>query len=156
MSIYDGLNELSREFARALFTAFPDWEPFARIVSDDTTGTDHLEVEIKQDGTDRVLHLSTVDNEITIGFDRWHTHVGPFLGLTTPESVAGAMTIIETFVTEQTVVKVSYQDGVWTGSSLQYLADPGAPEPHASTEVYSWRRTYDETLPPGSTLPAEI
>jgi len=90
--------------------------------------------------------LSTADDEITIGFEHWHTHVGRFLGIDTTESVATAMTIIENFVAERTVVKISYRDGVWLKSSLDYVVAPSEPEPHSTTEVLSWGGTYDETI----------
>lgn len=44
------------------------------------------------------------------------------------------------------VVKTSYRDGVWLESSLEYRAAPSEPKPHSKTQVFSWRRTYDETI----------
>jgi hypothetical protein len=144
--IYDGMDELSQDFARALISAFPNWERLAKAVNDDKTGANYIEVDLPQEGTDRLLHLSTADDEITIAFEHWHTHIGPFLGIDTAESVATAITIIESFVTEQAVVKVSHRDGVWIESSLEYRVAPSEPKPHSTTQVFSWRRTYDETI----------
>jgi hypothetical protein len=146
MPVYEGMDELSQDFARALFSAFPNWEPLAKSVKDGKTGASCLEVDVEQERTNRVLHLSTADDEITIGFEQWHTHVGRFLGIDTTGSVAMAMTIIENFVAERTVVKLSYRDGVWLRSSLENLAAPSEPEPHSTTEVLSWGGTYDETI----------
>ena len=114
---FDKMDQLSQAFGRALFLAFPRWERLAQNVEDEKTGVHYFEVDIPQEGSDRQLHLSTEDNEITIAFDDWHTHVGPFLGTSIAESVENAMTIIEGFVTEQTVVKISRRDGVWIGST---------------------------------------
>jgi hypothetical protein len=143
---YDRMDELSQGFGRALFLAFPNWERLAEDVKDEKTGAHYIEVDVPQEGTDRRLHLSTVDKEITIAFDHWHTHVGPFLGISTAESVATAITIIESFVTEQAVVKVSRRDGVWIESSLEYLAAPSEPKSHSTTQVFSWLRTHDQTI----------
>jgi hypothetical protein len=143
---YDGTDELSREFARSLFSMFPAWEGLARIVNDEKMGGNFIELDVKQAGTDRLLHLSTADAEMTIGFEHWHTHVGPFLGIDTVESVATAMNIVEDFVAERTVVKIVHRDGVWIRSSLEYLVAPGEPEPRSTTKVFSWRRTYDAII----------
>jgi|SRR5579872_3461956 len=144
--IYNGMDELSQVFARALFSTFPNWERFLKTVNDDKTGAHYIEVVVPQEGTDRLLHLSTVDHEITIAFEQWHTHLGTFLGIDTAESVATAITIVESFVTEQAVVRISHRDGVWIESSLEYHAAPSEPKPNYKTQVFSWRRTYDETI----------
>lgn len=73
---YDDLDELLRRFAEKLLSTFPAWEAFARVIRD-ASGIANLQVEVAQPGTDRVLYLGTVGREITIGFDEWHTHVGP-------------------------------------------------------------------------------
>ena len=146
VSCYGNMDELSQGFGRALFRAYPTWEPLAKEAEDEKTGSHYIEVEVPQEGSDRRLHLSTADNEITIAFDHWHTHVGPFLGIDAAESVDTAMTIIESFVTEQTVVKISHRDGVWIESSLEYLAAPSPPKPNSTTQVLSWRCTYDQTI----------
>jgi len=125
---------------------FPEWEAFAKIVNDKKAGTNFIEVDVKQEGTDRLLQLSTADDEITIGFEHWHTHVGPFLGIDAVESAATAMNIIEDFVAERTVVKVIHRNGVWIRSSLEYLVAPSEPEPHSTTKVFSWRRTHDDII----------
>lgn len=146
MLTYGKMDELSQGFGRALFRAFPNWEPLAKEAEDEKTGGQYIEIEVPQEGSDRRLLLRTADNEITIAFDHWDTHVGPFLGIGTAESVDTAMMIIESFVTEQTVVKISRRGGVWIESSLEYLAAPSPPKPNSTTQVLSWRCTYDQTI----------
>src|ERR1700733_2429156 len=114
----DNLSEISHAFAIALFATFPEWEPLAKAVQEDDTKPPFLEVAVPQDGTDRVLYMSTADDEITVGFDYWHDHIGPFLGIETGESVEQAIGIIEAFVNEQTVVIVTYREGKWVQSTL--------------------------------------
>jgi hypothetical protein len=137
MLAYDKMDELSREFGRELFLVFPDWERLAKDIQDEKTGAHYLEVDIPQEESDRQLHLSTADHEITIAFDHWHTHVGPFLEISIAESVATVIRMIEDFLAEQIVVKVSRRDGVWIGSSFSYVAAPGELEPHSTTHVFS-------------------
>jgi hypothetical protein len=143
---YDKMDQLSQGFGRALFLAFPNWERLAKDVEDEQTGGHYIEVDVPQEGSDRQLHLSTADDEITIAFDHWHTHVGPFLGISAAESVHTSMAIIQSFVTEQTVVKISRRDGVWIESSLGYLVAPSPLKPNSTTQVFSWRCTYDQTI----------
>lgn len=143
---YEKMDELSQGFGRAVLLAFPNWERLAKDVEDENTGCRYIEADVPQAGSDRRLHLSTADNEITIAFDHWHTHIGPFLGLSASESVDMAMTIVESFVTEQTVVKISRRDGAWIESSLEYLVAPSPPKPNSTTQVFSWRCTYDRTI----------
>jgi hypothetical protein len=91
---YEGLDKLSYQFARELFSAFPAWKHFAKNVKG-ADGIASVQVDVVQDGTDRVLHLSTAGGKVTIGFDEWHTHVGPFLGIDVEESVKTAIGIIK-------------------------------------------------------------
>lgn len=146
MLAHRNMDELSVAFSDALFTEFPEWEARARIVREERNGTNYIELSVAQEGTDRALYLSTADNEVTIGFDRWHTHIGPFLGLDIAESAAQAMTIVRDFIDELTVVTVSYRDGAWIESGLGYRAAPKAFKPQSTTKVFSWRRTHDTTI----------
>lgn len=146
MLAYDKMDQLSQGFGRALSLAFPNWERLAKDVEDEKTGGHYIELEVPREGSDRRLHLSTADNEITIAFDHWHTHVGPFLGISTAEAVDTSMAIIESFVTEQTVVKICRRDGVCIESSLEYLAAPSPRKANSTTQVFSWRCTYDQMI----------
>jgi hypothetical protein len=146
MLAHDHMDAVSVAFANALFAEFPDWEALAKTVTDERNGTSYVELSVGQDGTDRALYLRTADNEITIGFDRWHTHIGPFLGIDVADSVAQAMTIIRDFINEVTVVTVSYRDGAWIESGLGYRTAPKALQPQSITKVFSWRRTYATTI----------
>jgi len=143
---YDGMDEISRGFAEALFTAFPDREPLARPAMDNKTGAHFMEVDVPQSGTNRFLHLSTADNEITIAFDHWHTHVGPFLGSSVVDSIGLAVSMIKAFIAEQTVVKVTRKNGSWIQSILEYVAAPSELKSGTTTRVFSWNRTYDRTI----------
>lgn len=143
------LDALSECFIHALFQAFPQWMSLAREV-DSGNGLRHIEVDIPQEGATRHLNLSTATGNITITFDGWHTHVGPFLGMNERECAAMAITIIDSFITENTVVVVETRDGKWVGSRLEYLDAPSANDPTCMNHVYSWRGTHDRVqLPVG-------
>ncbi len=151
--IQQGLDELSQEFAGSLFLAFPAWEQFARVIKGDENGDGCIELHVPQKDSDRFLQLSTAEREITIAFDHWHTHIGTFLGLDTAESVATAMAIIQSFVTENAVVKCCYRGNVWVESSLEYRVAPTEPKPDCRTEVFSWHSTHDEIIEGAGRLP---
>ena len=142
---YEGLDELSHRFARKLFSAFPAWTRFARTING-ANGITGIQIEVVQDGSNRILQLSTTADEITIRFEGWHTHVGPFLGIDIEESVETAIRIIESLVSEETVVMVAYRDGKWIGSSLSYRVAPSKPTPNSTTKIFSWRGTYDDAV----------
>ena len=146
MPNYEALDEIGQLFARALFSEFPNWESLARFVTDQATGDSWIEIDIQQEGTDRALHLSTAKNEITIGFDGWHTHIGTFLGINVEESVATAMGIILDFIAEVRIVYVVYRAGAWLHSGFRFREMPLDPEPDTTTKIFSWRQTYDREI----------
>lgn len=143
---YEKLDELSRRFAESLFAVFPAWRGLATAGIDSTTGCASIEVRIPQEGSGRFLHIETANNEITIAFDEWHTHIGPFLGISVGESVTTAINIIRSFVTEEAVVQVVYQHGAWKQSGMHYLAAPSETVLQATTKIYSWKHTYDQVI----------
>jgi len=140
------LDELSAALVAALFEQFPEWKPFLRIV--DTPGSERatVNVSVPQAHTGRALVLSTDPKQITISFDQWHTHIGPFLCVDIEGSVSTVMTMITEFVEEARVVEVVHRDGKWLHSGLCYRAVPRNPEPNATTKTYSWLGTYDNTV----------
>jgi hypothetical protein len=51
MPICEGMDELSQDFARALFSAFPNWERLAKSVKRGKTGASYIEVDVEQEET---------------------------------------------------------------------------------------------------------
>ena len=140
------LDEMSGAFVAELFEQFPNWKPFMRIV--ETPGYEWATVEfaVPQEHTGRFLTLATDDEQITIGFDLWHTHIGPFLCGDIEGSVRTVMAMITDFIDEARVVEVVHRDGKWLHSGLCYRAAPSKVEPNATTTTYSWLGTYDNTV----------
>ena len=140
------LDELSAAFVAELFDQFPEWKPFLQIV--ETPGSERatVEVSVPQEHTGPFLVLSTDPKQITISFDQWHTHVGPFLCTDIKGSVYTVMTMIREFVEEERVVEIVHRDGKWLHSGLCYRAVQRNPEPNATTTTYSWLGTYDNTV----------
>jgi hypothetical protein len=134
------LDELSAALVAALF------EQFLRIV--DTPGSERatVNVSVPQAHTGCALVLSTDSKQISISFDQWHTHIGPFLCVDIEGSVLTVMTMITELVEEARVVEVVHRDGKWLHSGLCYRAVPRNPEPNATTKTHSWLGTYDNTV----------
>ena len=139
-------DELSQTFAQALISAFPEWQNLASVVPGSQERDRFIEVVVPQEGTDRFLRLSTEDEEISIAFDDWHEHIGPFLGFTTAQSVEAALKLIEDFTDERIVVKVFRRNGVWDGSTIEAPDEPIRVPPHCTMQVVSWRGTFDRTI----------
>jgi hypothetical protein len=69
-----------------------------------------------------------------------------FLGIDVAESIDTAMGVIEDFISEESVVKVTGRKGVWIGSTIEPREEPSKPKPDSTTRIFSWRGTYDEVV----------
>ena len=144
---WNSLNELSRKFADRVFRELGEWEQYAEVLPDEGgTQSSELEITVPQPCSERVLHISTREGEITISYGMWHAHIGSFLGISDAEAIEDALATIHRIIAEQNVVKVVYRDGKWAASSLEEVSNAVAPEAGATTTLYSWCGTYDRTL----------
>src|ERR1043165_2248379 len=98
------LDELSAAFTSELLKRFPEWKPFMRIMAPPDSARPAVEFVVPQEHTGRALILSADPDQITIRFEQWHFHVGPFLGLDIEGTVSQAMFMITAFVDEEYVV----------------------------------------------------
>jgi hypothetical protein len=135
------LNKLSAAFADRFFSVYPEWELFATKLDEGM-----FEVFVPQAGTDRQLWVSTQDNELTIGFDHWHEHLGAFLGLSDADAIEQTMEGVRSIVQEDLVVLISFRGGKWVKSTKRKPFEPLVIEPGGTTHVYSWRGTHDRIL----------
>ena len=135
------LSGLSAAFAECLFLAYPEWEGLANNLDGGA-----FKVEIPQPGTDRTLWSDTQDAEITVGYDHYHAHFGPFLGLSDQESITQAMDEIRAIVQEDMVVMNSFRDGKWVQSMLGRPDKSVVTQPGGTTHIYSWLGTHNRTL----------
>ncbi len=73
----DTLDAFSRRFAQALFAAYPQWEPLAKIERADGGASSHLVVEVPSSpeaDLSHGLYVLTENDEVTIGLDAYHCH----------------------------------------------------------------------------------
>lgn len=141
------LDEFSRSFAQSLFKEFSEWEQYAQLLPASDAGEGSaIELVVPQPGTDRSLRIDTDDEEITIGFDMWHTHIGVFMGISYAEAIEMAIADIRSIISEQSVITVAHRNGKWAGSSMEDASEVIAAEPGMTIAVYSWRGTLDRIL----------
>jgi hypothetical protein len=132
-------------FADSLFQEFAGWERYGTVVSDPNDGM-AMALCVDQPETGRALEIRTDDGEITVSYDLWHSHVGSFLGISDSEAIELAIADIRDIVSEKSVIRVDCSAGKWAGSSLEDVSDTLAAKPGVTTNIYSWRGTYDRTF----------
>lgn len=135
------LNKLSTALASSLFAVYPQWESLAGYRPGGA-----FDMLVPQPGADRYLWIATQDDEITVGYDYWHRHLGPFLGLSDMDAIGQAMKDIRAIVEEDMVIMTSFRDGRWAQSMHVRATTPIVTEPGGTTYVYSWRGTYDRVV----------
>lgn len=148
----DALEPYSRQMARELFSVFPDWARFLRVVTEDRLNFFCVEVPPLPAAKNGPLGItSQYNDEITVYFDSCHRHYATILP--SPDEPVGAISFIQQLLNEELAV-VSYlcsgdsliKDGVFSGDAI-----PVAEIPNANYEYYyanamrvrSWKGTYD-------------
>jgi hypothetical protein len=147
------LNTFSAEFARALFSKRPAWIEFARVDSTNSS-KNILVVEVPpptESRADHPLIIDTERDEITIGFDSYHSH---FDWPSFDEECGNPLKFIEDIVCERVVVVSYWKDDKWCGSQTITAEKKLTPPDYISTDanrmkVRSWRGHFsaDHALP---------
>jgi hypothetical protein len=148
--ILNGLTDFSQRFADHLFVCFPELAKYAR--ADEGA----LVVEVPSPAsTKRGLVIATDDNEISLGFDNWHAHVGDE---TTDESQKFelATQLVHDFFHERVMVAVKFKDQQFLNAKLlraeeQLDAEPPA-APGEQLFVRSFRGTHDANYQANETI----
>lgn len=147
------LSEYSRRFAAVLFAVHPEWREFASLHTTDCVDEGSLLVEIfpaQPRDIKGPLLISTDGDEITIGFDIYHSHFNRYADDEEAEAFAEALAFIADILAERIAI-ISWWDGdEWRGSSsITTGADVGTPSwaRNAKTaRIRSWRGTYDKDI----------
>jgi len=115
------LNPFSAEFARALFSKYPSWREFSKVDSSNYS-KNLLVVEVPgpiESKADFPLIIDTDGDEVTVGFDRYHSHFNwpPF-----DEVHQNPLVFIDDIVRERVAIASLWGEGRWLGS--QAVAPP--------------------------------
>ena len=150
------LNAYSQRFAAVLFAAYPRWHEFATV--DTTEGVDEgaLLVEISPPETAvrrelrGPLRISTDEQQITVGFDVYHTHFNRYAAELEAEAFADALAFLEDLLAERIAVASWWDCDEWRGSTTvatgAELSTPEWARAAKAVRVRSWRGTYDQDV----------
>jgi hypothetical protein len=148
--ILNGLTEFSQRFADHLFVCFPELANHARV------DEGALVVEVPSPvSTKRGLIIATDDNEISLGFDNWHAHVGDETTLET-QKFELASQLVDDFMHERVMVTAKFKDKQFVGAKLLRSEEGLESEPPAGPGerlfVRSFRGTHDANYQANETI----
>lgn len=132
-----------------LLSEFPKWRTLVRAETDDD-GRRYFVVEVKAPKPANVEHgllISTSNDEVTVGFDTFHSHFDDWVG----ESES-ALVFIKQLVTEHVAVLSWWFDDQWRGSThIEAGAEPTLPkwagaQPVNRIRVRSWNGTFNSDV----------
>ncbi|MZP31444.1 hypothetical protein GTO91_17265 [Heliobacterium undosum] len=136
------LNEFSKVFADKLLAKFPELKPYIQITPYTDRDEAYLEVSIPSPhDEDTVLFISTIDEEITVGFDWWHTHIG--YAPTEEETYNQAIHLIEEIILEKKAIAYVKKDGNWIYSRLLQPGENVEQKEGERIYVRSWKGTHN-------------
>lgn len=149
----EGLNDFSRRFASVLFAAHPEWTEFASIDINEGIDEGSLLVEVhpaRPRDIKQPLHISTESEEITVGFDIYHTHFNRYAGDNEAATFAESLAFIADVLRERIAVITWWNGDEWRGSSTLATGAEIGPPTYArnakTARVRSWVGTHDRDI----------
>jgi hypothetical protein len=119
------LNPYATEVRGALLERLPRLAPY---MTEGDAGT--LTVRVPHGNIPTGLVLTTEGDEVTIGFDRWHTH-GELLGGASPrEHLLAALDLVERILEDEVQLAISYIDGAFDDAWV--VVDPAMEQKYAA------------------------
>src|SRR5438270_13193705 len=112
--------------AEQLFAEFPEWRALARTETAEG-GAEFLVIEVAPPPQAMVEHglvIDTSNDEVTVGFDCYHSHFDDWVGDGEHFGTQAAIEFIKQIVSERIVVVSWWQGEEWRGSAQ---LEPGAP-----------------------------
>jgi hypothetical protein len=148
--IINGLNDFSQRFADHLFVCFPEMAKYAR--ADEGA----LVVEVPSPANSkRGLIVASDDNEISLGFDNWHAHVGDETTSET-QKFELASQLVDDFLHERVMVAAKFKDQQFVAAKLLRSEEGLDSEPPAEAGerlfVRSFRGTHDANYQANETI----
>lgn len=148
----DSLDAFSRGFAEALFAAYPDWIAHAKFDRATDSGSDYLVVYVPSPPGSHMspgLYILTEDEEVTVGFDAYHSH---FDWPATHDDVAvDPMALIGAVIDERVAAASVWEGEKWCGSWPEYDGSNVDSDkyrgPGRQLRIRSWRGTLDHDAP---------
>ena len=138
------MDAFSDQAASAIFAAFPGWRQYGREEQRED-GTSYLVLQIDpplEAAVDKVLLIHTDNDEVTVGFDFYHSHFGSAVGDGNRLGAAAAVEFVRHLVSERIAVASWWLDDDWRGSAqVAAGATPIASfvKEHNRIRVRSWK-----------------
>jgi hypothetical protein len=118
-SALPSMNAFSEAVSEALFAAFPHWRPLARTESSEE-GDSYLVVEVPalaEADVQRGLLILTSNEEITVGFDFYHSHFNGSISDGEAFGMEAALEFIQRVIAEEIAVVSWWLDEKLRGSA---------------------------------------
>ena len=110
------LDSFSRSMAELFLEAYPNWHDYVSL-NPHCSGALVIKVPSPVPITGRALSIHTYNEELTIEFDRYHTHIG-WAEQSDQEVFDQAKEFIDSILNEELVVGVKIRLGQWQGSNV--------------------------------------
>lgn len=141
------MDSFSLSTADEIFTAFPEWQAFAREEQADG-GSSFLIIKVTpplEADVEHGLVVDTQNQEVTVGFDYYHSHFDQWVGDGDDFGPEAALEFVKQILNEEVAIVSWWQDEQWRGSSpLEAGASPQPPSWKTSfnrVRIRSWKGT---------------
>jgi hypothetical protein len=145
------MDRFSKQAADEFLAAFPEWREFARLEQRDD-GSSYFVLQIKppsQAAVDHGLLVHTDNEEVTVGFDFYHSHFDSMVGDGEHFGTTAAVEFVRQVVSERVAVASWWLGESWAGSAQIEAGDrPHAKfvKDHDRIRVRSWRGTFNADI----------
>jgi hypothetical protein len=143
------LNPFSRSFFDELSRSFPALA--SKAINDDNekvlAGSLLVEFTPVASRPGSIFYISTDNEEVTVGFDRYHSHFN--WPAEYPDWQMNPIAFIDALIHNRILVEVWEKDGKWTGSSViesNELPDLSKMEPDNVVNLKSWSGRLDKVF----------
>jgi hypothetical protein len=142
------MDRFSEGAADEFLAAFPEWRQFARSERRDD-GSSYFVLQINPPAAAAVDHgllVHTDNEEITVGFDFYHSHFDSMVGDGAHFGTAAAVEFVRRITREQVAVASWWLDDSWAGSAQIEAGaqpDPKFVKAYNRIRVRSWNGTFN-------------
>lgn len=131
------LDEYSANFSKELYSRFPEYKEYEELKEYDGYNEGYLLIQVPSPfDKETILWISTFSDEITIGFDWYHTHFS--YSETDEEDFELAINHIEEIVQEKIAIAVIKKNGEWNRSYIIENKELPQVNENETIEIKSW------------------
>jgi hypothetical protein len=145
------MDRFSEQAAEEFLAVFPEWRQFART-EQRGDGDSYFVLEVDppaQAAVDHGLLVHTDNEEVTVGFDFYHSHFDSAIGDGEHFGTAAAVEFVRQIIMERVAVASWWLDDAWKGSSqIEAGAQPtdSFAKEYNRIRVRSWKGTFNADI----------